>query len=56
MSVHIWLLYIVSHAIKNKLKNTAKLSELMHQVAKDCLHTTLIRFLFTIGFGQIKIF
>jgi hypothetical protein len=50
------VIYIVSHAIKNQLKNTVTLSGLMHQVAKDCLYTNLIRFLFTISFGQIKIF
>jgi hypothetical protein len=34
----------------------AKLGEPMHQVPKDCLYSTLIMFLFTIGFGQTKIF
>ena len=50
------LMYIISHAIKNWLNNAVTLSEPMHQVAKNCLYSTFIMFLFTIGFGQIKIF
>jgi hypothetical protein len=58
VSVHIYMvvLYIISHAIKNKLKTMATLGEPIHQVAKDSLYSTLIMFLFTIGFGQINIF
>jgi hypothetical protein len=55
--IYVWLfhIYYFFH-YKNWLKTVATLGEPMHQVAKDCLYSTLIMFLFTIGFGQTKIF